>query len=317
MSPKTRLSSGLGIWTLWIAFPTALGFTLSASPNGGPEPCSAWALEALRSCKTEATSDFWLARAKCTNLPTDQERLECTLNARAELEAALEECEEQYGARLGVCARLGGGIYHPLIDPQDFVPLVDNPYFPLLPGTTLIYEKNTEDGIEHLEVAVTHRTKEILGVTCTVVHAVESLAGAVTEDTLDWFAQDVWGNVWYFGELTKRVQEGQVVSLGGSWEAGQDGAKPGIIMEAAPEKGDLYRQEFLIGEAEDLAGVLSLSASITVHYGMFTDCLQTLDFTPIEPGNAEYKYYAPGVGLILEADPESGERLELIDIQVR
>ncbi|MBD3307782.1 hypothetical protein GF339_15230 [candidate division KSB3 bacterium] len=152
--------------------------------------------------------------------------------------------------------------------------------------------------------------------TCTVVREREWVDGELEEDTLDWFAQDVDGNVWYFGEDSKEIDEGVVVSTEGSWEAGVDGAQPGILMKGTPQIGDTYRQEYYFGEAEDMASVVSLNASVTVPFGTFTNCLQTEEWTPLEPGVTEYKYYAPGVGLLLEEQVEGGDaRVELVEIR--
>ena len=120
--------------------------------------------------------------------------------------------------------------------------------------------------------------------------------GNLTEKTFDYYAQDKKGNVWYFGEDTKEYENGKVVSTKGSWEAGVDGAKPGFIMQADPKVGETYRQEYYEGEAEDMAKVLSLSESVTVPYGSFDQVLVTKEWTPLEPGLVEHKYYAPGVG---------------------
>ena len=193
--------------------------------------------------------------------------------------------------------------------------LIDNPWLPLLPGTTRIYEKETDEGLERIEFIVTSQTKQILGVECTVVHDIVTLDGVVIEDTFDWLAQDQDGNVWYFGELSFDYEDGEFVGSSGSWLAGEDSAKPGIVMFAAPQVGDTYRQEFAIAEAEDAASIASLGESVCVPYGSFTNCLRTEEFTPISPEVLEYKYYAQGVGLVLEVDPESGERTELIAIE--
>ncbi len=317
MNASTDLSSRFGIRNFRILLPIALGLPLGAHPaqTDAVAPCAKWAGEALRSCKQEASSDLWLARAKCTNLPTSKERMQCAAEALEAYEDALELCDEIYEEELEVCMDLGGGIYHPVIDPDDFVPVVDNPYFPLLPGTTFIFEKETEEGTEVTEVTVTHETKEILGVTCTEVRDTVSLDGDLIEDTLDWFAQDIHGNVWYFGELAMNYENGELVDLHGSWEAGVDDAKPGFIMEAAPRIGDFYRQEFLIREAEDVAEVESLSAFVNVPYGSFANCLKTEDFTALEPDTLENKFYAQGFGLVLTVDTVTGERTELVSIQ--
>jgi hypothetical protein len=120
--------------------------------------------------------------------------------------------------------------------------------------------------------------------------------GQLIEKTYDWFAQDKEGNVWYFGEDTKEYEDGKVVSTKGSWEAGVDGAKPGIIMPADPKVGQSYRQEYYPGEAEDMARVLSLNDTVTVPYGSFDHVLETKEWTPLEPGFYEKKYYVGGVG---------------------
>jgi len=206
--------------------------------------------------------------------------------------------------------------YRKEIDPADFVDRVDNRYFPLTPGTTFVYEGETEDGeAVRVEDYVTHETKQVLGVTCVVVRNRVIENGDLVEETFDWYAQDKDGNVWYFGEDAKEYEAGVVVSTEGSWEAGVDGAMPGIIMEANPQAGDLYRQEYYEGEAEDMAEVLSLTESASVTYGSFDNLLMTREWTPLELGVVEHKYYAPGVGLILEVMVEGGsERVELMEI---
>ena len=160
------------------------------------------------------------------------------------------------------------------------------------PGTTFIYEGKTADGPERVETYVSHKTREVLGVKCTVVRDKAFLNGKLSEDTFDWYAQDKEGNVWYFGEDTKEYENGKVVSTKGSWEAGVDGAKPGIVMEANPRVGDSYRQEYYEGEAEDMAEVLSLDEMAQVPFGQFDNALHDEDTSPIEPNVLEYKPYA-------------------------
>ena len=204
--------------------------------------------------------------------------------------------------------------YAPVIIPSDFVTGVNNTYFPLAPGTRWVYETKTEDGTERDVVEVTNGTKLVMGVTCVEVKDTVSIGGAVIEDTLDWYAQDVHGNVWYFGEDSKEYEGGKVVSTGGSWEAGVGGAKPGIIMLADPEVGLSYHQEHLEGEAEDMAQVLSLDATAIVPHGSYAHVLQTREWTPLEPKVAEEKYYAAGLGCVLEvAVRDGGERTELVE----
>ena len=207
-------------------------------------------------------------------------------------------------------------VYAPVIDPADFVAVIGNPLFPLTPGTTFIYE-GEEDGLPTRdEMTVTHDTKVIRGVTCTVVRDRAFLEGVLVEDTFDWYAQDKLGNVWYFGEDTRQLDpDGNVISTEGSWEAGVNGALPGIIMEARPRVGDKYRQEFALGVAEDQAQVISLHRRATVPFGSFDDLLLTKEFSPLEKGVVEHKYYAPGVGFILGVVGKGGdERTELVEI---
>jgi hypothetical protein len=146
-------------------------------------------------------------------------------------------------------------------------------------------------------------------VKCVVVNDKAWKNGKLIEQTYDWHAQDKEGNVWYFGEDTKEYKNGKVTSTKGSWEAGVDGAKPGIIMEAHPKVGQSYRQEYYEGEAEDMAKVQSLNESLTVPYGSFDHVLVTKEWTPLEPSYHEHKYYARGVGQVY------GGGLELVHVK--
>src|SRR5215211_7657160 len=182
--------------------------------------------------------------------------------------------------------------YTPHIDPAEFTTKVDNEYFPMKPGTTFIYEGKGERD----EMSVTHDTREVMGVECVVVDDRAWEGGKLIEKTYDWFAQDNKGNVWYFGEDTKEYENGKVVSTKGSWEAGVDGAKPGVIMPADPKVGQSYHQEYYPGEAMDMARVLSFDASVRVPYDRFDHALETREWTPLQPGFYEKKYYVRGVG---------------------
>ena len=216
--------------------------------------------------------------------------------------------------RLTACAKLGGPAYDPPIDPANFVMEIDNPYFPLVPGTTFIYESQNSPSKTKDVFAVTHNTRVIDGVTCVEVHDSVFTDGVLAEDTLDWFAQDKEGNVWYFGENTHELEDGLITTIDGSFMGGVDNDKPGIIMKAHPAVGDFYRQEFSLGNAEDEAESLSLDAVVTVPYGAFNHCLQSEETTPLEPDALEDKYYAPGVGNVLTVDQVTGERDELVQI---
>jgi hypothetical protein len=199
------------------------------------------------------------------------------------------------------------------IDPEDFVNtnIVGNDFFSLEPGRTMVYEGEGEDGeVIRVEEIYTAETKVIMGVTCVIVRAKEYEDGELIEDTYDWYAQDNEGNVWYFGEDSKEIEDGEVVSTEGSWEAGVDGALPGILMLANPLVGLWYRQEYYKGEAEDVGQVLSLNATITVPYGTFNNCLQTAEWSLLEPGVVEHKFYAPGVGLLRAVAVKGGSDYE-------
>ena len=206
----------------------------------------------------------------------------------------------------------------PEFDPANFAgDPIDNPYFPLEPGTTFIY-RGESDGAPTREVmTVTSDTKEILGITATVVHHLAYEDGVLVEETFDWFAQDQDGNVWYLGEDTKELDEdGNVISTAGSWEAGVDGAEAGIIMLADPTKGDRYRQEFYEGEAEDMAQVIGFEDNVCVQYGCFDNVLVTKEWTPLERGVVEHKYYASGVGFIFGIMVKGGEeQIELVRVR--
>jgi hypothetical protein len=212
--------------------------------------------------------------------------------------------------------------YNPTIDPANFIAGVDNQYFPLTPGQTFKYVNTiTEGGTtsnQDITITTTRDTKVILGVTCVVVHDVVREGSELKEDTWDWYAQDKDGNVWYFGEDTKKYENGGTTpDTEGSWEAGVNNAKPGIIMYAHPEDhvGMPYRQEYLPGVAEDKAEVLSVAESATVPYGSYTNCVMTKDYSEIEPDVVEHKYFTPGVGQVLTVTVQGGnEREELISI---
>ena len=204
-----------------------------------------------------------------------------------------------------------GPDYDPQIDPANFVASVTNPLFPLTPGTRWTYR----DGNETNTVEVLATTKTILGIQATVVLDRVFVNGQLTEDTFDWFAQDRDGNVWYLGEDTRELENGVVVSTDGSWEAGVDGAKPGIIMwgDPAAHLGQEYRQEYYQGEAEEWGKVVAVNQSVTVPFGSFTGCLETEDWNALEGGRSgslETKFYCPNIGFTLEITG-SGGRVEL------
>ena len=207
--------------------------------------------------------------------------------------------------------------------------VIDNMYMPLEPGTTFYYEAETEDGLETDTVEVTDAPCNILGVECVEVSDMAYLEDCLIEDTLDWFAQDKDGNVWYLGEDTESYDVDEDCnpigppSTEGSWVAGQDvagigtDAEAGIVMLAKPKQGLSYMQEFYEEEAEDMANVLRLNATVSTELADYEGCLETKEWTPLEHGAIEHKYYAPGIGLVyVEELKGKTVKVELVDIEL-
>jgi hypothetical protein len=202
-------------------------------------------------------------------------------------------------------------------EPAGFSARVDNPWYPLKPGSVYVY-RGVKDGEPSREVmTVTHRTKVIDGAPCVVVQDLLYLRGRLEERTIDWYTQDAKGNVWYFGEKTAELDKnGEVKSTAGSWTAGVHGAKPGIFMFAKPKPGRWARQEYYKGQAEDGAQVLRLGMRVKGPTGMFDHVLVTKEFTPLEPDVVEHKFYAPGVGQVLAITVAGGSsRQELLQFK--
>ena len=200
------------------------------------------------------------------------------------------------------------------LDPADFVDRIDNPFLPFLSGSRWIYhETDSERSRAKVTVTVTTRTRPIEGIEATVVHDKVTERGELVENTFDWYAQDLCGNVWYLGENTKGYEDGKVVSTEGSWEHGVDGAMAGVVMPADPQVGLEYRQESYAGEAEDRGEISSLDEQAQVPFGHFLDVLMTKDTTPLHPRVLEYKFYAEGVGVVLALGISGGsDREELV-----
>jgi hypothetical protein len=197
------------------------------------------------------------------------------------------------------------------LDPADFTVQIDNPYWPMAPGSRWVYREIDREGSEQrVEVTVTARTKTIAGIEARIVHDVVTEDAEVVEDTHDWYAQDAEGNIWYLGEDTKEYENGKVKSTEGSWQTGVDGAQAGIALPAHPEPGLSYRQEYYAGQAEDAAEVLSVEEQVGVPYGFFDHVLMTRDYTPLEPRLIEHKFYARGVGPVLALTVSGGSSRE-------
>jgi hypothetical protein len=203
------------------------------------------------------------------------------------------------------------------LDPANFSADITNQYWPMKPGTRWTYRSVDADGeIEDIVIVATTATKRLAnGVTARVVRDTARTDGELVEDTLDWYAQDADGNVWYMGEETAEYENGKVVSREGSWEAGADGAQPGILLPAQPQVGQKYRQEYKKGEAEDNGEVLATTHLVQVETGRHKNALVTMDSSSIEPTVVEYKFYAPHIGPVLALDISGGaSREELVKI---
>jgi hypothetical protein len=195
----------------------------------------------------------------------------------------------------------GASSYEPNLDPANFTTTIDNPYFPLPVGRTLVYRGVKDGQTQEDRVTVTDQTKTVAeGITARVVTDVATHNGALLEKTSDWYAQDTQGNVWYVGEDTAQYLPNGKVDTSGSWEAGVRDGEPGLIMKANPQIPDAYRQELLSGQAEDTAWVVDRGGSVTVPYGTLKNALTTLEATQLEPGAYDQKVYAPGIGVARE-----------------
>ena len=199
--------------------------------------------------------------------------------------------------------------------PTSLQPAVTNSFFPLVPGTTQVFHTQTSAGLELDSVTVLTNTKVINGFDATEVHDRVYIADTLQEDTYDWFAQDSAGNVWYLGEDTKQYEHGVQVGTEGTWQWGVHGALPGIIMwgDTTGMSDKLYRQEFDRGNAQDVGRIVALNQSVTVPFGTFTGCIKTEEWSTLESGPHDHKYYCAQLGTVLEVGG-SGERTELISV---
>ncbi len=317
----TRLTAASFVLALAVTLPQ-LGIAQD-DEGDAPLSCEVQAVALRNACGSDVTDDLWEARTICENIPDEVEREECFDESEEENVENRQLCRDQLDARRDLCEELGEDRYVVELDPDDFVtdPLMigsgvtPNPYFPLVPGTLWTYISE-EDG-ETVTVEVMNTVKMIEDVPAIVVKDIVALtdSGEVIEDTDDYYAQDLDGNVWYLGEIALNFEEGELVDMDGSWKTGRDGGQPGIIMFADPQVGTVFRQEYLPAEAEDAGRIISITGSgESMAASCDSDCVITEDFTPIEPDELEQKVYAPGVGVILEVDPESGETvLELVE----
>jgi hypothetical protein len=219
------------------------------------------------------------------------------------------------GARAARPSPLPQGSEPVKLNPADFTTRITNRYWPMRPGNRWVSRETDPNGTrQRVIVTVTRRTKRLAnGITARVVHDVVTERGKLVEVTDDWYAQDTAGNVWYMGEFTKEFQNGRFKSTKGSFEAGVDGAQPGIAVPARPRPGLRYRQEYYRGHAEDRAKVVSVTEQAEVPFGHFRPVLMTRDVNPLEPKAVEFKFYARGVGPVLAVGVSGGsDREELV-----
>jgi len=202
------------------------------------------------------------------------------------------------------------------LDPADFTTTIDNPYWPIRPGSHWVY-REVEDGEVHRDdVTVTNQTKTLGGIEARVVHDRVSQNGETLENTDDYYAQDSDGNLWYLGEDTSEYENGKLKTKEGSWAYGVDGAQPGVIVPASPKQGMKYREEYYAGHAEDAAEILSVGSQVQVPYGRFHNAVLTRNFSTIEPTVEEMKLYAKGVGPVMELVVSGGSgRTELLSFK--
>ena len=199
------------------------------------------------------------------------------------------------------------------LDPADFTTNIDNPYWPMRPGSHWVYRETENGETQRVDVTVTDKTKVLAGITARVVHDQVTRKGQVLENTYDWYAQDSHGNLWYLGEDTAEYENGKLKTKEGTWSAGVDGAEPGVVVPASPKQGMRYREEYYAGHAEDGAEVLSANSQVQVPYGRFRNAVLTRNFSAIEPTVEEMKLYAKGVGPVMELLVSGGSgRTELL-----
>ncbi len=306
--------------------------------NGRDRPtvCERTATTMYRACLYDVGDDLYTWVANCNNIGDRSARAACWDEARGSRSEESESCRDVLEARRDACDLLGEYRYDPdplldpsiaFIDPDEIFDGEDgtyqpNPYVSLLAGHTYVLRAG-EDGEETVVVHVTEDNREIEGVLCRVVLDIVlegsdddgELEYEAVEVTEDLFAQDEMSNVYYCGEVSQEFEDGVLRSLDGSFEAGYEFAKAGLLIQANPAVGDAHRQEFSLGEAEDIIQYVDLATAPTEDEGGDNEdfscepgnCLKTLEFAPIEPEGSEFKYYLPDVGFVLGVSMEDGE----------
>jgi hypothetical protein len=297
--------------------------------------CSETARTLFDACKASVADDTLVKKAVCINVSDAGARGECSDQAKVEREEAIQLCRDQRDTRLSACALLGEGRYDPAIDPALFDdpknPTNPNPYFPLTLNNRWEYLAGNEVDV----VEIVNETKLIDGVHCIVARDLVSRDGFLHEATDDWYAPAKSGDTWYFGEEVKDLEvfdgddpkRPELVSIDGSFKAGRNGDKPGIIFLSSPKVGDVYVEEASLGNAEDVTVVLSTTYSfgsggpeldelvppdLAALFCSAGDCVVTKNFSLLEPGIFARKYYAAGIGVFLEVEPDESKAIALV-----
>jgi len=328
---KNRKSILIPVLTVFMLPGLCANATSAEAPG-----CSAAARSLFLACGFDNKDDYLVQRATC--LDTNGDTGDCLDEAGEALSEGRAECAEVRDARLELCGFLADAAHVPefgedfvdhFVDPLQIGVTIDpNPWFPLVQGYEWVYEgtsvdeETDEEVTEVITVTVTSQLKNFDGVKCLTVRDVVAEDEEVMEITDDWYAQDVEGNLWYCGEISQNFEffegddpeEAELVDLDGSWKALREGDEAGILLPFAPEVGSVIRQELSYTDAEDVIEILALdgdesSAVASCNGG----CLVTRDFTPLEPGEEENKFYVSGIGLIIELKPGTDERVELIE----
>lgn len=311
-----------------LSLPAMAGHGDDDSSDDRPTVCERSAQKMFKSCRFEVNEELYATTAKCINFGDRDERRTCKEVARETYREDREGCGEQREAREQVCELLGENRFDPeaLLDTGNFVAEPDdaNPYFSLQPGHTYVARAG-EDYEETIVVTVSDEVREILGVNCRIVVDIvlveEDGEFEAVEVTDDYYALALNGDVHYCGEVARNFEDGALADLDGSFEAGRDYAKSGILIKANPMSGDGHRQEYLPGEAEDVIRYLHGADDLTAvgegeggenPYFRCDDnpngnCVKTEEFIPPEPESGEFKYFKAGTGFVLGVALEDGE----------
>lgn len=267
----------------------------------------------LISAQEQAKADFWFSVAEALGDPQGNV-FPGIKAAYVDMSNAKALALQIFQARETLCADFGHLPYSPAVIAAEFSATITNPYAPVRPGRTLVREKLTPEGLERIETSMGNDVHMVNGIACRTVREYETLDGVLVEDSRNWIAQHQNGAVWYFGELVMSYQDSVLENLDGSWRYGREGALPGILALGLATPGDRYRQEYLLGRAEDVARVVRTGETVVVPAGVFHNCLVIEEWDPLEPFEFLLSFIAPHVGLVLEVDLNSGERSELVAI---